>query len=225
MCGDWGRFLEGRRFGDRGGGHGGGGGSSGGRSAVVVVCDVVLVVGVVGCIVLDVLRISIFWEYLTKGGADQGTSSDTTDTSSGQHTGGVTLVLLLLLLLLAVALLAVGITMAAVGIAVTTVGGVRVAVAPARVAMVTLVVRSSKEATLVVAGGVAIGCPWGTARRWRVWALGWGCVCRRLPLRAASGLIYVEPALAALVELGHPARRHWRRRTVLWCVSEVRKCL
>ena len=65
MCGDWGWFLEGRRFGDRGGGHGGGG-SSGGGSAVVVVCDVVLVVGVVGCIVLDVLRRRIFESILPR---------------------------------------------------------------------------------------------------------------------------------------------------------------
>lgn len=139
-----GRWLVGRRCRCRC--CGSGGGSRGGRSAVVVICDVLLVVRVLGY-----GSIALVWRFLegkrekrTEFVPDQRPSSDTTYTGRDEHARGVAALVLLLLLAL-VALLAVGIAVAsAVGIRVLLAGGV---------AVVALVVGGAEEATLV---GVAV---------------------------------------------------------------------
>ena len=141
---------------------------------------------------------------LTELMANIGTSSYTTNTSGSQHRSRVALVLTLVLFFF-LSLFAVAVWVGAMAI--------RITVAAIAVAGIMATVCVTKECTLVVTGGLPI---WRSGR-------GRGCVgalrrrgeCRRVPLGATSRLFYIVPALAVLVELRTPARRHRRRCAVL----------
>lgn len=67
----------------------------------------------------------------------------------------------------------------------------------------------SEQATLIVTSCGHVGCAGGWRSVWAWWQMGgW------VPLCTSSSLLNVKPALAVLVPLLGPARRHWRRCAV-----------
>lgn len=164
---------------------------SSGRSSAVVVGDVrrTIVVGFPSTLALN--QGSRLRHRLTHRVADQGTSSNTTDSDGSELSVGMTLVFALVLVFLvflddAVRVVAVG--------------------ASGTVALV-IALSVAEERSLVMCAVCPSRRSIGTLWRRRS--------SRRVPLSSSCRLVYVVPALAALVPLSKPPWRHWRWRTVL----------
>jgi hypothetical protein len=140
-------------------------------------------------------------QQLTHLVADPSASGSTSQPNGSQLSGGVTLVFVLLFLLCTT----VSCTTLVITLGVPEEGSLVMCTLTGR--------RVASGRALIVTAGSTASVMWRRSKG----ALRRRPSSRRVPLRSSSRLVYIIPALAVLVPLGEPSRRHRRRGTVLEC--------